>query len=193
MQKFSIIRLAALSLICILSIKLTACDKQVVVESKQVDSKITEDVKIPYVDIEPVMPNIPKDIGNIAVKDKYGDEGGYGLTLEDIKNCSLDSKSKFVITHYFRDYSENPVVIENIDGTRIIASKKCTISFNSGGMELTDPILSMPLLGVSKSNKYQPISDYGVNSKIRLIQITQDKGGLWSREQMGLLYGNYNK
>jgi hypothetical protein len=193
MQKLNLIRLKYLSLICFLGFILPSCNKPVVVEPKPIVSTPTQDVKIPYENIKPVMPSIPKDIGNIAVKDKYGDKSGYGLTSKDIKACSLGAKSKFIITYHFKDNSGNPGVIENIDGTRFIGSKACSVELNSGSMELSDQIVSMPVLGVTLSNKYQPISDYGVNPKVRFIQITQEKGGQWNREEMGLIYSNYNK
>jgi hypothetical protein len=193
MKKFNPIKLPILFLVCVMIALLAGCNKATLVKSDPIASKSAQEVKIPYVDIKPVMPNIPKDIGNVAIKDKYKGESGYGITAQTSNDCSLDAKSKFIITYHFKDNSGNPVVIENIDGTRFIGSKACSVELNSGSMELNDQIVSMPVLGVTLSNNYQPISDYGVNPKVRFIQITQEKGGQWNREQMGLIYSNYNK
>lgn len=193
MLKFSFVRLNSLFSVCIFILTLASCSKSVVVDSKPAVYKATQDIKIPYDDIKPVMPDIPKDIGTLAVIGKYGEDEGYGLTAEDTKACLLDSKSKFVIVHHFEDNSESPVVIENIDGTRTIASKECTVVFNATSMGLSEPILSLSIKGVSKLNKYQSISDFAVNPKVRFIQITTDKGGQWNQEQVRAFYSKYNK
>ena len=85
----------------------------------------------------PTMPVIPVNIAETAKKMDIGKcVWGWTVTENEIKYCGLDSKSSAIIVHEFRDDSVDPVVIQNTDGKRRIASIECTHLLTNGSKNM---------------------------------------------------------
>ena len=136
------------------------------------------------------MPNIPINIAETAEKMDIGkDVWGQTITEEEVKYCSISKSTAFVIVHEYENDSAEPVVIQNIDGSRRVGSVKCTHL-------LTRYPYSMEIGAISTSfslSDNKKLSSLGVNSNLRLILITKKKGGQWSKNQMQAMYAKNPK
>jgi hypothetical protein len=151
------------------------------VNSLRKQSGQNKDSLIPYVDLKPLMPIIPTNITQIAKKTEVG-ERGYGQTLSEreVRYCGLTQETAFIIFWSFRNYSANPVIIQNKDGTRQIAPKKCTHLITYGRSSMNIGILSIP---ITQMNNQLPLSKFYVNPNLRKIMITAENGGQWNEIQ----------
>ena len=136
------------------------------------------------------MPTIPINIAETAENMDVGKDAWiWTITEDQVKYCGISKSAALVIVHEYENNSADPVVIQNIDGSRRVGSVKCTHL-------LTRYPYSMEIGAISTSfslSDNKKLSSLGVNSNLRLILITKKKGGQWSKNQMQAMYAKNPK